>query len=86
MVFGLLGHPLSHSFSKTYFEAKFRQLGLSDHSYLNLEIHPLPDLHDLALRNTLSGFNITIPYKEQALSLLDAIDIAPVRRCRATVE
>ena len=70
-LYGLIGFPLSHSFSKKYFSEKFEKEGLNDCSYENF---PLPDIEEvkkiLALAG-LSGFNITIPYKEKILSYLD---------------
>lgn len=73
-VYGLVGRKLGHSFSKTYFGNKFAREGI-DAVYLNFE---LPDAAGiLRLREAypgLRGFNVTIPYKEDVLPLLDAID------------
>ena len=44
--FGLLGYPLSHSFSQKYFTEKFTQLGLTDCVYENFS---LPDIKDLSV-------------------------------------
>ncbi len=75
--FGLLGYPLSHSFSQKYFTEKFAQLGLTDCVYENFS---LPNIEELALvlqeKKDLCGFNITIPYKKQVLSFLD--EVSPV--------
>lgn len=75
--FGLLGYPLSHSFSQKYFTEKFAQLGLSDCVYENFS---LPTIEQLSLvlqeKKDLRGFNITIPYKKQVLSFLD--EVSPV--------
>lgn len=71
-VFGLIGHPLTHSFSGSYFEKKFRELGRSDHIY---NLYPLPDLNGFStwVRSIegLEGLNVTIPYKRSILSFLD---------------
>lgn len=68
----LIGHPLSHSFSKQYFEEKFSQQGLTDWSY---ELWPMEDLSQLEQRikesPNLKGFNITIPHKINIISFLD---------------
>lgn len=75
--FGLLGYPLSHSFSQKYFTEKFAQLGLSDCVYENFS---LPTIEQLSVvlkeKKDLCGFNITIPYKKQVLSFLD--EVSPV--------
>jgi shikimate dehydrogenase len=69
--FGLIGYPLSHSFSKKYFTDKFKNEQIADCSY---ELYPLRSIDDLPalLRETpgLAGFNITIPYKESVLTFL----------------
>ena len=73
--FGLVGHPLGHSFSQRYFSEKFRTLGLqSECQYLNFDIDDIDKLPSvLAQHPDLVGFNVTIPYKEQILPLLDEI-------------
>lgn len=72
--FGLLGYPLSHSFSQKYFTEKFAQLGLTDCVYENFS---LPTIEALTVvlqeKKDLCGFNITIPYKKQVLSFLDEV-------------
>lgn len=75
--FGLLGYPLSHSFSQKYFTEKFARLGLTDCVYENFslpDIALLPDV--LQSKNDLRGFNITIPYKKQVLAFVD--EVSPV--------
>ena len=75
--FGLIGFPLSHSFSKGYFSDKFLKEGLADCSY---ELYPLPNIELLpSLINEtplLKGLNVTIPYKEKVLSFVDIISPA----------
>ena len=75
-VFGLIGFPLSHSFSADYFNSKFRSLGLDDHIYKLFPLENISDLRNL-LRSEpyLAGLNVTIPYKEKVLTFLD--DISP---------
>jgi shikimate dehydrogenase len=69
--FGLIGFPLSHSFSKKYFTDKFEQEGIKDCAY---DVYPLENIAQLPalLKNnpTLEGLNVTIPYKEQVLPYL----------------
>lgn len=70
--FGLLGYPLTHSFSQNYFTGKFAQLGLIDCVYENFSLPDIGLLHDVLKRHQdLQGFNITIPYKKQVLSFLN---------------
>ncbi len=71
-VFGLIGYPLTHSFSGKYFEQKFRSLGLHDHAY---NLYPLPDLTDFRTWvdriENLVGLNVTIPHKRAVMPFLD---------------
>lgn len=74
--YGLLGFPLSHSFSKKYFECKFEKEGI-DASYHNFELKDISDIrHQLVKGKDLKGFNVTIPYKEKVISYLDEMDEA----------
>lgn len=69
--FGLIGYPLSHSFSKKYFAEKFEQEGLHHCRYENYPISSIVALPALlADHPLLEGLNITIPYKEQAIPYL----------------
>ncbi len=72
--FGLIGKTLSHSFSKPYFEKKFKDLGLPDHCYLNFELTSIEELQNVLNDHPLlRGFNVTIPYKEQIIPFLDEL-------------
>lgn len=72
--FGLIGSKLDHSFSRSYFTKKFEELQL-DHKYLNFELESISQLKTLITKNTsLRGLNVTIPFKESILPLLDEID------------
>ncbi|MBR5435631.1 MAG: shikimate dehydrogenase [Muribaculaceae bacterium] len=72
--FGLVGMPLSHSFSKSFFTKKFYDEGI-DAQYLNFELPEVGLIADiLASHPDLKGFNVTIPYKEQILPYLDDIN------------
>ncbi|MBS1638157.1 MAG: shikimate dehydrogenase [Bacteroidetes bacterium] len=74
MHYGLIGHPLTHSFSKSYFETKFQQLGLPGYSYSNFDISSVHSLRDLVAEKQLAGFNVTIPFKTDVLECLDYTD------------
>jgi shikimate dehydrogenase len=73
--FGLIGKPLSHSFSQRYFSEKFAALGLQDHRYDLFPLEQVEDLDDLLLQHpALRGLNVTIPYKRAVMELLDDVD------------
>ena len=71
-LYGLIGKPLTHSFSKSWFFEKFEKEHIEDAAYQNFEldsITKLPQLIDSLPQ--LSGLNITIPYKEAVLPFLN---------------
>ena len=71
--YGLIGYPLGHSFSKGFFNDRFRNEGI-DAEYVNFEIPTIHDLPDVVEENpTLRGLNVTIPYKEKVLDYLDEL-------------
>lgn len=73
--FGLIGYPLSHSFSKKYFTNKFEKEGITDAEYELFPIETIEDLPKLIADNPeLVGLNVTIPYKELILPFLDSLD------------
>lgn len=73
--FGLIGKSLKHSFSGSYFEKKFSELGLSDHRYSNFELADISGIRELlATTKDLGGLNVTIPYKESVMPYLDDLD------------
>ena len=70
--FGLIGYPLSHSFSKTYFTKKFHREKLINCEYANYAIESIELLPEIIKNNSeLHGLNVTIPYKEDVLQYLD---------------
>lgn len=73
--FGLVGYPLTHSFSQKYFSEKFRSSGIADAQYLNFSIDTI-DKFPLLLQEhpDLAGLNVTIPYKEKIIDYLDDLD------------
>jgi len=73
--FGLIGFPLSHSFSGTYFGEKFRNEGISDCTYNLFPLEHIDLLPQLISENVnLLGLNVTIPYKEKVIPYLDETD------------
>ena len=69
--YGLIGHPLGHSFSQNFFNEKFVNEGI-DAIYENYEIPTIENLSEVIdLNPNLLGLNVTIPYKEKVISYLD---------------
>lgn len=72
--YGLLGHPLGHSFSRRFHNERFERLGI-DAEYVNFDLPSIDDLPAvLASEPQLRGLNVTIPYKQQVMRYLDALD------------
>lgn len=75
--YGLIGYPLSHSFSKGFFTRKFEEEHIAGCQY---ETFPIPAITELpALLDQhpdLCGLNVTIPYKEQVIPYLDELSDA----------
>ncbi|MCS6794783.1 MAG: shikimate dehydrogenase [Raineya sp.] len=71
---GLIGYPLTHSFSKKYFEEKFVRENLTNYCY---DLYPLQNIGEfpqiLKQNPELIGLNVTIPYKEKIIPFLDEI-------------
>lgn len=77
--FGIIGRSLAHSFSPTYFAAKFAALNLPDHRYDAFELTSIAELPALLTAHPrLAGLNVTIPYKEDVKPYLD--ELAPTAR------
>ena len=71
--YGLIGYPLGHSFSKTFFNQKFQSEKI-DAEYVNFEIENVKDLKQIIKDNPdLCGLNVTIPHKITVIPLLDSI-------------
>lgn len=73
-LFGLIGKSLSHSFSKDFFTQKFVELQLTDCSYELYELDDIQQLHVITQLEGLKGLNVTIPYKQRVIPLLDELD------------
>lgn len=74
-LFGLIGSPLTHSFSEKYFTEKFLRENISDASYKLFPIDSIEKLPELvAAHPTLGGLSVTIPYKEKVITFLDELD------------
>ena len=71
--FGLVGYPLTHSFSQRYFTEKFEREGIADSVYSNFSLEFIGDLAAVLADAELCGLNVTIPYKQQVMSFLDSL-------------
>lgn len=74
--FGLLGKNISYSFSSGYFSEKFKDLNLDNHAYVNFDINTIEKFPKLLkdYSGQINGMNVTIPYKQEVLSLVDELD------------
>ncbi len=70
--YGVIGFPLSHSFSPEYFKQKFLKENI-EATYVAFPIEDLNQIRLLVKEKNLGGFNVTIPYKEKIVSLLDSL-------------
>lgn len=71
--YGLIGYPLGHSFSISFFNEKFQNEHI-DASYVNFEIPTIDGLPEILDSNpNLRGLNVTIPYKEKVIGFLDSL-------------
>ena len=71
--FGLIGKNIDYSFSKKYFSEKFKKENL-DYTYSNFDIVNISEIKSILQNNSISGYNVTIPYKEEIIKFLDEID------------
>jgi shikimate dehydrogenase len=72
---GLIGYPLSHSFSANYFSRKFREENIRDFEYRNFPLQDISGFKQLIEKYPeFCGLNVTIPHKEKIISYLDKID------------
>ena len=71
--YGLIGYPLGHSFSISYFNEKFENEHINA-EYINFEMPSIDDfLEVLSMNPELKGLNVTIPYKEKVMQFLDQV-------------
>jgi shikimate dehydrogenase len=72
--YGLIGYPLTHSFSPAYFKKKFAE----KHIYALYDPFPLSDISEfpalLSAYPAMEGLNVTIPYKEAVIPYLHELD------------
>ena len=82
-IFGLIGYPLTHSFSKVYFTEKFKRENIQGKIYELFELKDIAEFPGLiSSQPNLKGLNVTIPYKEAVIKYLDELD-APAAKMGA---
>ncbi|QMW00276.1 shikimate dehydrogenase family protein [Spirosoma foliorum] len=72
--YGLIGFPLTHSFSQRYFTEKFEREGIIDSRYDLFDMPAISGLTDLLQLPGLRGLNVTIPHKQAVFPYLDRLD------------
>lgn len=73
-ILGLIGKPLTHSWSKKYFEEKFIKENISDFTYKLFPLDDIKEVFNLIFNDkSIIGLNVTIPYKEQIIPFLHEI-------------
>ncbi|HEX7847665.1 MAG TPA: shikimate dehydrogenase [Chitinophagaceae bacterium] len=78
-LFGLIGYPLTHSFSEKYFTEKFEREGLMGCRFENFSISSIDQFTSLLQHNPgLQGIAVTIPYKQSVMQFLDSTENIPV--------
>lgn len=72
--YGLIGKNISYSFSRNYFNEKFKKETILNSQYINFDLDSLSQLNQIFNQEN-KGFNVTIPYKETIIPYLDVLDI-----------
>ena len=72
MLFALIGHPVSHSFSAQYLNARFKNEDIEAH-YELIDMPDLSQFPDLVRSGKYNGFNVTIPHKKAIIPYLDEL-------------
>ena len=71
--FGLVGKNIDYSFSKGYFNEKFRQEQLANCSYENFDLDSIESIPSILSQSNVSGLNVTTPYKREVIRFLDQL-------------
>jgi len=82
-LYGLIGYPLSHSFSKKFFDEKFIKEKILDCEFVNFSIENISLLPTILSKKNLRGLAVTIPYKRDILSYLNqsSSDVQSMKAC-----
>ena len=71
--YGVIGFPLTHTFSPEYFKKNFLKENIAA-TYAAFPIEDLNQIHSIVKEKKLNGFNVTIPYKEKIISMVDSLE------------
>jgi shikimate dehydrogenase len=72
-LYGLIGYPLGHSFSASYFADKFSREGI-DAEYRNFPLEDIRSFEELVKQESgLKGLNVTVPYKQKIIPYLQSL-------------
>ncbi|TVZ50931.1 shikimate dehydrogenase family protein [Dokdonia sp. Hel_I_53] len=71
--YGLIGKDIGYSFSRGYFKNKFGSEQINA-VYFNFDASTLEDVKQYLDNTLVKGYNVTIPYKEKIIPLLDGLD------------
>lgn len=78
--FGLIGYPLSHSFSKRFFSEKFEREQIEECKYELFPIEKAESILELVSQNPLlCGLNVTIPHKLTVIPFINELDDAAAK-------
>ena len=70
-IYGLIGKEIDYSFSRKYFNRKFKKEGLVNNLYKNFDCENLTQAVETLKQKNIKGLNVTIPYKEKIIPYLD---------------
>lgn len=73
-VYGLIGRNIEYSFSRNYFNQRFKREQISSHQYVNFDIDEITSCTKVFDTADLKGCNVTVPYKKQIIPFLDELD------------
>lgn len=72
--YGLVGYPLTHSFSPNFFQNKF----LKENIEAKYSLFPIKNIQQIkgvfTQQASLNGLNVTVPYKSTIIPFLDELD------------
>ena len=71
--YGLIGKDIGYSFSRSFFNAKFNKEGINA-TYQNLDCIDITEIKKVLQDTNYVGYNVTIPYKEVVIDLIDELD------------
>jgi shikimate dehydrogenase len=74
--FAVVGFPVKHSFSPSYFKDKFEKESIEDAVYTAIEVADISDIKQVVKTHNLVGFNVTVPHKQTILPFLDGMSEA----------